>query len=43
VGLAQLIRFLVVKLIYLDLNFRFDMSDIFMINYFFNGRRRFYQ
>jgi hypothetical protein len=34
VGLVQLIRFLVVELIYLDLNYRFDMIIIFMTNYF---------
>jgi hypothetical protein len=31
--------FLVVKLIYLGLNFRFNISVIFMTNYFFNERR----
>jgi hypothetical protein len=34
VDLAQLVRILVVKLIYLDLNFRFDIDVIFMTNYF---------
>jgi hypothetical protein len=40
VGLAQLVRFLVVKLIHSDLNTRFDMCVIFTANYSFNGRRR---
>jgi hypothetical protein len=34
VGLAYLVKFLVVKLIHLDLNFRFNMSIILIINYF---------
>jgi hypothetical protein len=38
VGLVQLVRFLLVELIYLGLNLRFDMSVIFMINYSFSGR-----
>jgi hypothetical protein len=38
VGLVQPVRFLVVKLIYSDLNFRFDISVIFMANYFFSGK-----
>jgi hypothetical protein len=38
VGLAQLIRFLVVKLNYLSLYTRFDMSVIFTVNYSFGGR-----
>jgi hypothetical protein len=40
VGLAQLVRFLVVKLIYSGSNLRFDMCIIFTANYFFNERRR---
>jgi uncharacterized protein YydD (DUF2326 family) len=32
--LAQLVSFLVVKLIYLDLNYIFNIDIIFMINYF---------
>jgi hypothetical protein len=39
-GLAQLVRFLVVELIHPDLNLRFDTCVVFMINYFFSGRRR---
>jgi hypothetical protein len=39
VGLAQLVRFLVVELTHSDLNFRFDMCVVFMANYFFSGRR----
>jgi hypothetical protein len=39
VGLAQLIRFLVVELIHTDSNTKFDMSVIFMTNYSFSGRR----
>jgi hypothetical protein len=38
VGLAELVRFLVVELIHPDSNFRFDMSVIFMTNYSFSGR-----
>jgi hypothetical protein len=34
VGLAQLIRFLVVKLIHSDLNHKFDIVVAFIINYF---------
>jgi hypothetical protein len=37
VGLVQLFRFLVVKLIYLDLYYRFDIIVIFMTNYFLVG------
>jgi hypothetical protein len=37
-SLAQLIRFLVVKLIYVDLNPKLDMSVIFMVNYSFSSR-----
>ncbi len=37
VGLAQLVRFLVVKLTYSGLNSIFDMSVIFTANYFFRG------
>jgi hypothetical protein len=40
VCLVQLVRFLIVKLIYLDLNLKFDMSVIFTINYSFSERRR---
>jgi hypothetical protein len=40
VGLAQLVRFLVMELIHTILNSRFDMSVAFMANYFFSGRRR---
>jgi hypothetical protein len=40
VGLAQLVRFLVMELTYSDLNLRFDMSVIFTTNYSFSGRRR---
>jgi hypothetical protein len=37
VCLVQLVRFLIVKLIYLDLNFKFDMNIVFMVNYFLVG------
>jgi hypothetical protein len=37
VGLAQLVRFLVVELIYPDSNFRFDMCVAFTANYSFSG------
>jgi hypothetical protein len=37
VGLAQLVRFLVVKLTYPGLNPRFDMRIIFTANYFSVG------
>jgi hypothetical protein len=37
VGLAQLVRFLVVELTYSGLNAIFDMSVIFTANYFFRG------
>jgi hypothetical protein len=40
VDLAQLVRFLVVELTHIDLNFKFDMSVIFTANYFFSSRRR---
>jgi hypothetical protein len=40
VGLAQLVRFLVMELTYSDLNLRFDMSVVFTTNYSFSGRRR---
>jgi hypothetical protein len=40
VGLAQLIRFLVVELTHLGLNTRFDIRVIFTANYSFSGRRR---
>jgi hypothetical protein len=39
VGLAQLIRFLMVELTYSGLNFRFNMCVIFMANYSSSGRR----
>jgi hypothetical protein len=38
VGLAQLVRFIVVELIHLDSNTRFDMCVVFTTNYSFNGR-----
>jgi hypothetical protein len=38
-GLAQLVRFLVIKLTHPDLNTRFDMSVIFTANYSLSGRR----
>jgi hypothetical protein len=37
---SQLDIFLTVELIYLDLNFRFNMDVIFMVNYSFCGMRR---
>jgi hypothetical protein len=37
-SLAQLIRFLVVQLIYVDLNPKLDMSVIFIVNYLFSSR-----
>jgi hypothetical protein len=40
VGLAQLVRFLVVELTHSGSNPRFDMGVIFMANYSFSGRRR---
>jgi hypothetical protein len=40
VGLAQLVRFLVVKLIHTDSNLRFDMGIAFTVNYSFSERRR---
>jgi hypothetical protein len=40
VGLAQLVRFLVVELIHPSLNYIFDMSVAFTANYFFNEMRR---
>jgi hypothetical protein len=39
-GLFQLIRFVVVKLIYSGLNPRFNVDTIFMANYSFSGMRR---
>jgi hypothetical protein len=39
-GLTQLVRFLVVKLTYLDSNFRFGMCVVFTINYSFSDSRR---
>jgi hypothetical protein len=38
VDLAQLVRFIVVKLIHSGSNLRFDMCVIFMSNYSFNRR-----
>jgi hypothetical protein len=38
VGLAQLIRFLMVELIYSDSNPKFNKGVVFTINYSFNGR-----
>jgi hypothetical protein len=38
VQLVRLVRFLVVELIYLYLNSRFNISIIFMANYFFSER-----
>jgi hypothetical protein len=40
VDLAQLVRFLVMELIYLSLNHSFDIGVIFMANYSFSGKRR---
>jgi hypothetical protein len=40
VGLAQLVKFLVVELTHLVLNSIFDMIIIFTVNYFFSRRRR---
>jgi hypothetical protein len=40
VGLAQLIRFLVVELTHSGLNHRFDMCVVFTANYSFSGRQR---
>jgi hypothetical protein len=37
VGLAQLVRFLVVELIYPGLNSRFDICVVFTTNYYFSG------
>jgi hypothetical protein len=37
VSLAQLVKFLVVKLTHSNLNHRFDMSVTFTANYFFGG------
>jgi hypothetical protein len=34
-----MVRFVVVKLNHLDLNFRFDIGTVFMVNYSFNKRR----
>jgi hypothetical protein len=39
VGLA-LVKFLVLELTHTGLNLKFNMSVVFMINYFFSGRRR---
>jgi hypothetical protein len=41
--LAQLVRFLVVELNHSSLNPIFDMTVVFMVNYFFNGRQCLYQ
>jgi hypothetical protein len=43
VGLAQLIRFLVVELTHSDSKSTFDICVIFMANYSFNGRRCFHR
>jgi hypothetical protein len=40
VGLAQLVRFLVVELTHPGSNLRFDMGIVFTANYSFSGRRR---
>jgi hypothetical protein len=40
VGLGQLVRFLVVKLIHHNSNSRFDIGVTFTANYSFSGRRR---
>jgi hypothetical protein len=40
VGLAQLVRFLVVKLTHSGSNLRFEIGVIFMTNYYFSWRRR---
>jgi hypothetical protein len=40
VGLAQLIRFLVVKFIHPGSNLKFDMCVVFTANYSFSERRR---
>jgi hypothetical protein len=34
-----MVRFVVVKLTHLDLNFRFDIDIVFMVNYSFSERR----
>jgi hypothetical protein len=39
VGLAQLVRFLVVELTHLDLNPKFNIVVVFTTNYFFSRRR----
>jgi hypothetical protein len=39
VGLAQLVKFLVIKLIHSGLNLRFNIGVIFTANYFFSERR----
>jgi hypothetical protein len=39
-GLAQLVRLLLVELIYIGLNSRFNMSVAFTANYSFSGKRR---
>jgi hypothetical protein len=40
VGLAQLIRFLVVKFIHPGSNLKFDMCVVFTANYSFSERQR---
>jgi hypothetical protein len=40
VRLAQLVRFLVMKLIHSGSNLRFDICVTFITNYSFNGRQR---
>jgi hypothetical protein len=42
-GLAQLVRFIVLELTHTGLNHRFDMGIIFMVNYSFSGTRRPYR
>jgi hypothetical protein len=39
VSLAQLVRFLVIKLTHLDSNHKFDIGVTFVTNYSFSGRR----
>jgi hypothetical protein len=38
VGIAQLVRLIAVELIHSDLNSRFDISVLFITNYFFSRR-----
>jgi hypothetical protein len=42
-GLAQLVRFLVVELIHPASNFKFDMGIVFSVNYSFSDRRHPYR